>query len=289
MRVAVVIFFLVGACIIALGAVWLTVASPRLEKLPADFAREDTFSGTYQVLNPATGQLDEMSVTLRRTRETVYTEGDYAFITERVTTTLPTGEPLPQFPPAEANLDVDRVTRLYQRGPLYATGQRYGGMDFPTDVKRDVVYPMWVDATEEALPARYNGSTKIDGLEVYRFIVDVQDSELPADPESGLPRVSDVRIEYQVEPRSSRTVDMTSQVTISLVDPEEGKTPLFISTISFTDDSVARAISDAKTARIKLILLGSYVPWLVMGLGMLFGLYSMLLYGVFRWRGMGTA
>ncbi len=286
MRLAAVMFFLMGACVIALGAVWLTVASPRLEKLPSDFSREDAFEGTYQVLDPATGQLDAMPVTVRRIRETLRTEGDWALITERVTTTLPTGEPLPQFPPVETGLEVDRVTRLYLRGPLYASGQRYGGMDFPTNVRKDAAYPIWVDIAEDALPARYNGSTEIDNLEVYQFTVNVVDSELPADPESGLRRVADVHIEYLVEPRSGRTVDMTSQSSISLVDPQKGKTPLFISTIGFTDDSVARSVSDAKSARIKLILIGSYVPWLVMGLGMLFALYSMLLYGVFRWRRM---
>lgn len=279
MRLAAVIFFVFGACIITLGAVWLNVLAPRMERLPTDFRWEEVLEGSYQVLNPATGQLDETAVTVRRTREIAGAEGDRAFIVERVTTTLSTGEPAPGFPFVETNLVVDRLTRLYLPG-----SQRYGGMVFPTDVRRGAVHSMWVEALQRALPARYDGSTELEGLEVYRFTVNVQDSELTADPESDLPRVGDVYIEYLVEPRSGHIVDTVSRSRISLLDPEKGKTPLFIGDVGFTDDTVARNLSSAKGARMKLILLGSYVPWLVMGLGMLFGLYGVLLYGVFRWK-----
>jgi len=287
MRLVAVVLFVVGACIITFGAVWLTIVFPGMEKLPADFSREDTFSGTYRVLNPATGQLDEIPVTVQQVRETVRNEGDMAVITERVTTALSTGEPLPQFPPVETSLPVDRVTRQYL--PTRGSSQRFGGLGFPMDVSPDEVYQIWVGAAGRALPARYDGTGEVDGLQAYRFIIDEADLPLPPDPQSGLLRVSDVRVEAHVEPRCGATVATVSHSTVSLIHPQAGKTPMFVSTISFTDDNVARSVSDAKSARIKLILIGSYVPWLVMGLGMLFGLYSMLLYGVFRWRRMHTA
>ena len=70
MRLAAVVFFVVGAGIIIFGAVWLTIVFPGMEKLPADFSREDTFSGTYKVLNPTTNQLGTIPVTVQQTRNT---------------------------------------------------------------------------------------------------------------------------------------------------------------------------------------------------------------------------
>jgi len=286
MRLVAVVLFVVGACIITFGAVWLTIVFPGMEKLPADFSREDTFSGTYRVLNPATGQLDEIPVTIQQVRETVRNEGDQAFIKETVTTLLPSGQPVPQFPPTETEVVVDRITRVYLPG---GDEQRSGRLGFPMDVNPNVVYPIWVGSAGRALPARYDGTGEVGGLHAYRFVISVTDSELPPDPQSGLLRVSDVRVEAHVEPRCGATVDTVSQSTVSFIHPQAGKTPMFVNTISFTDDNVVRSVSDAKSARTRLILVGSYMPWLVMGLGMLFALFGTFLYGLFCWRRMRAA
>ena len=281
MRLVAVVLFVVGACIITLGAVWLTIVFPGMEKLPADFRREDTFSGTYRVLNPATGQLDEIPVIVEQVRETIRNEDGNAVINETVTTTLPTGQAIPQFPPTETEVVVDRITRVYLPG---GDQERSGRLGFPMDVNPDEVYEIWVSSAGRALPAKYSATAEIDGLEVYLYIIDEGDLPLPADPQSGLPPVSDVRVEAHVESRSGSTVDTVSQSAVSFIHPQAGKTPMFVSTISFTDDNVTRSVSDAKSARTKLILVGSYMPWLVMGLGMLFALFGIFLYGVFCWR-----
>ena len=286
MRLVAVVLFVVGACIITFGAVWLTIVFPGMEKLPADFRREDMFSGTYRVLNPATSQLDEIPVTIQQVRETVRNEGDKAFIKETITTLLPTGQPVPQFPPTETEVAVDRVTREYLPG---GDQQRTGRLGFPMDVNPDEVYEIWVSSAGRALPARYSGTAEIEGIEAYLYIIDEVDLPLPPDPQSGLPRVSDVRVEAHMEPRSGATVDTVSRSAISFMHPQAGKTPMFVSTISFTDDNVTRSVSDAKSARTKLILVGSYMPWLVMGLGMLFALFGTFLYGLFCWRRMRAA
>ena len=286
MRLAAVVLFVVGAGIIIFGAVWLTIVFPGMEKLPADFSREDTFSGTYKVLNPTTSQLDTIPVTVRQTRKADRNEGDKAFITETVTTTLPTGQPVLGFPTTETKVVVDRVTRLYLTGGDQA---RSGGLGLPMDVKPDAEYPIWVGSAGRPLPARYTGTGEVDGLEVYLFTIDGADLGLPLDPQSGLPRVSDAHIKMKVEPRSGATVDTVSQTSISLMHPQAGKMPMFISNLSFTDDNVASSVSDAKSAKTQLIMVGSYMPWLVMGLGMLFALFGIFLYGLFCWRRMRAA
>jgi len=308
MRLLGTLFLVVGLLVITFGATWLNVVSPRLEKLPAGYRHEDVFEGTYRVLDPATGQLDEIPVTVRRTRESVSTEGDTAFVTER-TTILPDtagismtaemweaiiekmatllaaiGEPAPQFPPAEADLEVDRVTRTYEPPGIYVLGLRFGGMTFPPDVKRDVEYPLWVDEVGGVLPAAYSDSAERDGLEVYRFTIEAQDVKLSPDEESGLPRLCDVHIEYLVEPRSGLVVDMDSQSSISVQDTKGGEALVFTSALGVTDEGVNDNLSRARVERARLVLLGSYMPWLVMGLGMLFGLYGIVLLGIHYWR-----
>jgi hypothetical protein len=286
MRSAAVVLLVIGACVITFGAVWLTIVFPGMEKLPADFSREDTFSGTYRVLNPATSQLDEIPVTIQQLRETVENNGDEATIKETVTTLLPTGQPVPQFPTTETMVVVDRVTRAYLPG---GDVQRSGSLSLPLDVKPDAEYPIWVGNTGRALPAKYTGIGEVEGLEVYLFTISGTDLALTPDPQSGLPRVSDAHIELKVEPRSGATVDTVSQTSVSLMHPQAGKMPMFVSTISFTDDNVARSVSDARAARTQLIMVGSYMPWLVMGLGMLLTLAGISLYGLFCWRRMRAA
>jgi hypothetical protein len=141
-----------------------------------------------------------------------------------------------------------------------------------------------VDEVGELLLATYSGSTEVDGLEVYQFVIQWDDVKLSPDAESGLPRVGDVHIEYLVEPRSGLVVDMDSQSSISVQDEKGGEAAVFTSALSVTEDGVSDNLSRARVERAKLVLMGSYMPWLVMGLGMLFGLYGIVLLGIYYWR-----
>ena len=65
-----------------------------------------------------------------------------------------------------------------------------------------------------------------------------------------------------------------------MLRPGKVETVTFVSNLGFTEDTVNRNISAARNTRIRLLLLTSYVPWLIMGLSMLFGHYGMFLYGI---------
>lgn len=280
MRIAAVALFVIGVVAIVFGVVWMTAVFPGFEKLPADFQREDNFSGLYKVLDSKTMKLTEMPVAIKQTRTTESNDGDKATITEKVETTLPTGQPLAQFS-SELKLVVDRVTRVYQEG-----GQqpRTGGMGLPMNVSKDAEYPIWVSAAGQALPAKFSKTDNVNGVAVYQFDIDVKDVQLTPDATSGLPRVFDAHIEFKVEPRSGATVDTVSQTSISMLHPQAGKTPMFISAVEFSDDNVTRSASDAKDSRSKLVLLGTTLPWLILVLGIFFVVDGTLLYGWFCWK-----
>jgi hypothetical protein len=283
MRIVAVALSIIGVIAIVFGAMWLTVVFPGMEKLPADFKREDTLSGTYKVLDAKTMQLTDIPVTVKQTRATERNEGDKAFIVEKVETALPNGQPVPQFPTTELALVVDRVSRLYLEG-----GQqpRTGGMGLPMKVNKDTEYPIWVGTAGRALPTTFSGTDAVDGLQVYRYVIDAKDMQLTPDSQSGLPRVADAHIEIMVEPRSGATVDTASQTSISLIHPQAGKTPMFISLLEYTDENVAMSTSDAKSARSTLNLAGTTLPWLLMALGIFFVVDGTVLYGLFCWKRM---
>lgn len=152
MRIAAIACLVVGVCAIVFGVVWLTAVFPGMEKLPGDFEREDTFSGTYKMLDPSTTQLAELPVVIKQTRSTDRNEGDKAFITEKVETSLPTGQPVPQFPTTELKIVVDRISRIYLEG---GDQPRSGGMGLPMKVDSSKEYPVWIATAGRALPAKY--------------------------------------------------------------------------------------------------------------------------------------
>ena len=126
----------------------------------------------------------------------------------------------------------------------------------------------------------------MDGLEVYTFRIDEKDLELTPDPSTGLSRVADANIEFKVEPRSGATIDTVSITSVSLLHPQAGKTPMFVSSIRFTDENVAESTSDGKSARSKLITFGICLPWTILIVGIVVFVAGISLYGFFCWRRM---
>ena len=293
MRLLGIVFLVAGLCIIAAGAVVLNVVSSKMDWLPADYWHEDTFEGTHRVLDRDTGAIEDSPVIVERLREVTVTDGDKAFVTETTTTFYPSDQIVTDFPAVEVELLVDRDSRLFLPGgrPQFITHDEYhyGYLTFPPDVRRDAEYAIWVPEVRDALSASFSGSTEIDGLEVYRFVTDVTDVRVWSDWDGYPSRTADAHIEYLVESRSGLVVDEVSQITIYIIDPQEGKRVAFDSDISLTDESVTENVARGKVDRFKLRVLGSYLPWLIMGLGMLFGLYGIVLIGFDRWQRRGTS
>jgi hypothetical protein len=286
MRLLGIAFLVAGLLIITAGAVLLNILSGNMDKLPGDYRHEEVFEGTYQVLDPATGSLDEYQVTVHRVREVIRTEGDAAVVRETVTTTDPAGESVPGFDPVQVTLKVDRNTFIYYPPGLYVASDRFRGgyMVFPPNVRRDTEYITWFPDVSGPVPARFDHATDVNGLDVYVFKVDAQDMPVLSPAYSDLPTTGDVQALFKVEPRSGLVVDTEYRVTIRGDTPQgEGKV-VFSSTLGLTDDTVSDNVAKGKADRFELVFINSYVPWLIMGLGMLFGFYGVILIGFDRWR-----
>ena len=286
MRLLGIVFLVTGLLIITAGAVLLNMVSANQDKLPGDYRHEEVFEGTYQVLDPATGNLDEYQVIVRRLREVIRTEGDAAVIKETVTTTGPAGEAVPGFDPVEATFEVYRDTFGYYPPGLYVASDRHRGgrMVFPPNVRRDVEYAIWFSEILDPVRVRYDNATDVNGLDVYVFMADVQNMPVSSATNLDSPTRGDLSAWFKVEPRSGLIVDTEYQVTIRGETPQGEEKVVFDNTFGLTDDTVSDNVAKGKADRFQLIFINSYVPWLIMGFGMLFGFYGIVLIGFDQWR-----
>jgi hypothetical protein len=157
-------------------------------------------------------------------------------------------------------------------------------MIFPPNVRRNVEYIMWIPEIFGPVPARFDRAADVNGLDVYVFIADAQEMPVLSPPYSALPATGDVQALFKVEPRSGLIVDTEYQVTIREETSQGDEKTVFSSTLGLTDDTVPDNVAKGKATRFELVFINSYVPWLIMGLGMLFGFYGIVLIGFDRWR-----
>ncbi len=118
---------------------------------------------------------------------------------------------------------------------------------FPFDAEKKT-YDVWDGVVREAVPAEFEGTKDLDGLETYgyRYVVDEAEAEIT----SGVDGTYSMDKTIWVDP-----------ITGAIVDQEQhdvraaGETTLLDVNLSFTDDEVADNVADAKDngGRIKLV------------------------------------
>jgi len=238
------------------------LADPRAAQLMAD---------------PASLPVVQVPVRVRKDWSATNSSSDRVFVSQQATIVrADTGQELEGFPSTTTALVVDRVSKVYLEG---SEGGRIGGLSFPFDVQKDVVYPLWVDAANQPLDARYVSTEQVDQLEVFVFkITEYGNRSLGIHPDLGLPLVLDADITIRVEPRTGRVIDVEEHATaISLEHPQRGRMPLFVSDIEYTQETVDTQIAAAKADRAKLEWFGRNLPWGAMISGLLLALSGIAL------------
>lgn len=123
---------------------------------------------------------------------------------------------------------------------------------FPFDTERKT-YPFWDGVLGTTVPAEFQGTKDVDGLETYefRYVVD----QAPAEIADGVDGSYSMEKTMWVEPRTGQIIDQ-QQHDVRAVD---GKTLLDVD-LSFTDDQVATNVADAQDNIDSLNLLTRTVP-----------------------------
>lgn len=143
---------------------------------------------------------------------------------------------------------------------------------FPFDAEKKT-YPFWDGVLGRAVDATFEGEEEIDGLNTYKYIIDVQ--EEPAEISSGIQGTYSSTKTIWADPATGQMIDRTEQQVRKLPD---GK-PVLDLDISFTDETVAANIENVKGNVDKLDLVGR-LPLITGLLGLL-----ALLGGFFLWKG----
>jgi hypothetical protein len=253
-----------GLALVIFSLVWLLVIFPAMAKLPADHYKVINFEGTYHVMNPETQALDEIPVNVEREQQATEVQDNVLIINQTITTThAQAGIELTDFGQSEV-LGVDRSTREYVPG--YGDMDRTGQFCFPSGVKRES-YSLWISTAGRPLEAKFIGEEDFQGLRVFEFEVSEQDLDIGTQAGTGIPQVLDIVTSLKVEPVSGATVNTQSNTTIKIVPAPDMKVPVYVSSLSFTGNTVADLVDTAADARSMLVWATVYGFWLATGLG----------------------
>ena len=148
----------------------------------------------------------------------------------------------------------DRVTALAVNDEKYigAAGTPHEGLvnKFPFDVEQKT-YPFWDGIVGRAVDAKYIGEEEIDGLPVYKFNLSVVDE--PAEISSGVSGLYSLDKTMWIDKGTGSIIDETDKQVRKL---DNGTTVLDLD-ISFTDETVAANVKDAKANNSQLSLVAT--------------------------------
>lgn len=148
----------------------------------------------------------------------------------------------------------NRVTALAVNDEKYvgATAEPHDGLvnKFPFGVEQKA-YPFWDGIVGRAVETSFQGEEKIDGLAVYKFSYSLTDE--PAEISDGVSGLYSMDKTMWVDKGTGSIIDEADKQVRKL---DNGTTVLAID-ISFTDDTVAANVKDAKANNSQLALLSS--------------------------------
>ena len=161
----------------------------------------------------------------------------------------------------------DRVTALAVNDEKYVgvNAVPHEGLvnKFPFDVEQKT-YPFWDGIVDRAVETTFQGEEEIDGLAVYKFSYSVADE--PAEISEGISGLYSMNKTMWIDKATGSIIDESDKQVRKLDDG----TPVLDLDISFTDETVAANVKDAKANNSQLSLVAK-APWVLGLLGLLAG------------------
>jgi hypothetical protein len=271
-----------GVFLAVFGVVWITVIWPSLAKVPANLKQQVDLQGTVKLFDAANYGETTFDVIGHRKYTAVAATSDIVYLQEDVWFELPGTEPPQELEQLREQffLGIDRVTRQNLEG----RGDGIGGghYSFPFNVSKDKAYFFWNEKNPVNLECRYVDETDFHGLHVYIFEMSTPDEGLTTPGSFDTPEMRiDQKVTLYVEPTSGVTVYMEDNTkrsgTIPVPDELFPSTSplaymeftLYEDNLTFTDDTVADLVSQAKSAKTQVALAKNLLPWLSIGAGIL--------------------
>jgi hypothetical protein len=264
----------IAAILVGLGSFLLVAAltvvlwgGDAVKKTPLDTDSVTNLSGTADKLNPATGDVESLQVKAASVTKSDAELSDDDVVVFVNTTCLVIDEgDVPQCVDesddrlVSATSDVfatDRQTAEAVNDPQYVppSAEEKSGLvnKWPFDAeKKDYTY--WDGMLGEAVPATYDGTETIEGLETYRYHVLIEDA--PAEVVEDIDGVYSQDKYIWIDPTTGSIVNQTQHEVREL---EDGS-PLLDMELAFTDEQVEANVADAEDNTQSLDLLTKTLP-----------------------------
>jgi hypothetical protein len=261
-----------GAFLLAAALVATVWAPDQVKRAPLDTDSTTRLSGTAQKLNTGTGEIDDLDVRAvsitkadsNKSDDDVVVYVNTSCLVIDIPDTPDCGEPGTgdDADPNVINISnelfaTDRRTGVAVNGDEYlpeGTPEREGLQNkFPFDSeKKD--YEFWDGILDSTVPATYEGTEEIDGLETYRYNMSVVEEEATV--------IGDVDGIYSldktmwIEPNTGAIIDQEQHDVRTLPNGD----PLLDLQLSFTDEQVSANVDDASANVSSLTLLTKTIP-----------------------------
>lgn len=273
---------LVGVFCLVLAALLRFYAPSRAEKTPLNLDIKQVATGPATILNAATGQQEQTNlIATRRVRtDSAVSNSDVTVVQETLCIVKDVGNPPecvnaqdPQQRLVSFTTDrvaADRKSAESVNDPKYGvnidgdTSAQHVGLTYkwPFNAKKQT-YKFFDPISRQAPDAKFIGTEKLVGLNLYKYQAVIDNIDLPVGP--NIPgKYSDTRTVW-VEPLTGAIVKGVEHQTRTLADG----TPALDTTLTFDNDAINYQAKQAKDGRTKINQLTVLLPLVLLVLGLL--------------------
>jgi hypothetical protein len=283
-----VVSAVLGVALLILGIVWMTVIFPKMSAIPADLHYIIHTQGSVELLDQQTLQPVQYEVKGTRDYWVERCSGNTAYIYEDIT--FVDAESLQDLPTLATNAlyAVDRTSR--QNVPGYGDQDRNGYWCFPLFVEKGKDYPLWLTGNPATLDGKYMGEEEYMGIHVLRYRFETPEEGLVVPKGLFTPEMKIHQwLEMKVEPISGTGVGFvgstrrTTMIPVpddlfpSTVPPQLVEMTVYNDLLTYAPETTDMLVGDAKYAAKMLPIIRTYVPWSLIGLGLLLAMVSAVL------------
>jgi len=261
-------------------------APSRAEKTPLNLNIKLVSTGTATLLNTSSGQQEQTNLVATRLVRTDSAASDskVTVVQETLCVLRDVNDP-PQCgddnrDPRILDISTDRVAADRKSGESVNdaknkygeningdTNAKHVGLSYkwPFHAKKQS-YKFFDPISRQAPDARYIGTERIGGLNLYKYQADINNIDLPVDNAGKIPgKYSDTRIVW-IDPVTGVIVKGTEHQVRTLADG----TPAADTTLTFNQDAVNYQLKQAKDGRNKIDMLTLWLPLIALVLGLVF-------------------
>ncbi len=259
----------VGAVLAIVAIIWMTAIFPGMLKLPEDLDETVHYVGTLKKLDPNTFQMNEFPISITRHEKAAGLRDGILLVDEDICiVNSDTGEEIER---VKKRFAVDRVTCENVSECPDADKIREGLWNPSPGIKEGETILTWKAEANRALEGKCLGSEEIHGLRVLVCEAEYKGVPLGPDPNTGFELELDTYNVLKFEPRTGIIVYLKMVDSVSAILPV-GKITALVSEVEFPEDTIDEMVDKAKDARSTIYWFGTYVPWIIIGIGIiLFG------------------